>query len=225
MSPASRSAAGRRGPGRPAGEQAGGGQEALLAAALQVMAEKGLPRVTVRDVAARAGVQPALVNYYFGGKQGLLSAAVAEVAGRLLETINAAAAVQGSAEVRFRALVRAVVGFFAREPYAPRLIMEQVLFGEEEAIDAFVEGYARRNLETLRALLESAAAAGEIREVDPLLMVPSLFGGCVFFFLSAPVILRLFDLDEISPELASRLADHTVEVLLHGISLRPEVET
>lgn len=218
-----RSVVARRGPGRPAGVQAGEGQEALLEAAHQLMGEKGLPRVTVREVAERAGVQPALVNYYFGGKQGLLRAVVTEVAQRMLATIREAVAVEGSVEQRFRALVGAVVGLCAEEPYAPRLIMEQVLFGEEEMIDAFVEGYARPNLETMRRLLAEGAASGEIREVDPLLLVPTLLGGCVFFFLASPVIRRLFGLDAITPELAERLVDHTVEVLLRGICARPEV--
>jgi TetR/AcrR family transcriptional regulator len=216
-------AATRRGPGRPAGAQAGEGQEALLEAARLLMAEKGLPRVTLREVAERAGVKPALVNYYFGGKQGLLRAVVTEVSQRMLATIREAASVEGSVEERFRALIGAVVGFFAEEPYAPRLIMEQVLFGEEQMIDAFVEGYARPNLETMRSLLADGAARGEIREVDPLLLVPTLFGGCVFFFLASPVIQRLFGLDSITPELSQRLADHTVEVLLRGICARPEV--
>jgi TetR/AcrR family transcriptional regulator len=223
VSTRSRSAAARRGPGRPAGAQAGEGQEALLEAARRLMAEKGLPGVTLREVAERAGVKPALVNYYFGGKQGLLRAVVAEVSQRMLATIREAAAVEGSVEERLRALVGAVVGFFTEEPYAPRLIMEQVLFGEEEMIDAFVAGYARPNLETMRRLLADGAARGELREVDPLLLVPTLVGGCVFFFLAAPVIQRLFGLEAITPELAGRLVDHTVEVLLRGICARPEV--
>lgn len=187
------------------------------------MAEKGLPRVTVRDVAARAGVQPALVNYYFGGKEGLLHAVVVGVAARMLARIEEAASVQGSIEERLRSVVRAVTAHCVEEPYAPRLVMEQVLFGEDEMIDAFVAGYARPNMETVRELLEAGAEAGEIRPVEPLFLIPSLLGGCLFFFLSSPLILRLFELDAITPELAEALADNTVDVLLHGISARPEV--
>lgn len=215
----------RRGPGRPAGGQAGEGQEALLRAARGLMAEKGLPGVTVREVAERAGVQPALVNYYFGGKQGLLDAVVAGVAARMLERIAESAATEGSVEDRFRALLRATVGFWIEEPYAPRLILEQVLFSDEERIDEFVEGYARPNLETIRGLLQAGEAGGKLRHVDPLFIVPSLLGGCIFFFLAAPVIQRLFGLEQISAELAEELADHTVDVLFRGISAQPREAT
>lgn len=187
------------------------------------MAEKGLPRVTMREVAERAGVKPALVNYYFGNKDGLLAAVVREVAGSMMARLRDAGTVEGSAEDRLRAVVRALVTHCAEEPYAPRLIMEQVLFGDEEAIEGFVANYARANLDTIRGLLETGAKSGELRSVDPLFLTPSLLGGCLFFFLASPVILRLFELESITPELADRLADQTVDNLLYGIAKGPEV--
>jgi AcrR family transcriptional regulator len=74
----------RRRPGRPVGIPPGESQHALLRAARDLMAEKGLPRITLREVAERAGVQPALVSYYFGGKSFLLRAVVADVAERAI---------------------------------------------------------------------------------------------------------------------------------------------
>ena len=211
----------RRGPGRPAGTPSGEGQEALLQATRELMAEKGLSRLTLREVAERAGVQPALVHYYFGGKEGLLRAVMDQVAERLLEALREGASQEGSAEARLRSLVRAAVDVFAREPYAPRLLAEQVLFGDEEVIEEFVERFARQNLAQVSELLDAGQQSGALRAVDPMFLVPSLLGGCIFFFLASPVIQRLWKV-EITPELARQLADHTVDVLLHGISARPE---
>ena len=47
---------------------------ALLAAAREVFAEQGYAGATVRAIAGRAGVDAAMVNHWFGGKQGLFSA-------------------------------------------------------------------------------------------------------------------------------------------------------
>ncbi|HEX3785776.1 MAG TPA: TetR family transcriptional regulator [Pseudonocardiaceae bacterium] len=60
----------------------GGGEDtkaALLAAAKAVFAEQGYDNATVRTIAARAGVDPAMVNHWFGGKQGLFAAAVLQL--------------------------------------------------------------------------------------------------------------------------------------------------
>ena len=58
---------------RPAGEDT---KAALLAAAREVFTEQGFDGATVRTIAARASVDPAMVNHWFGGKQGLFAAAV-----------------------------------------------------------------------------------------------------------------------------------------------------
>ena len=69
--PAARSR-GRRGAGADT-------RAALLAAAKTVFAEFGYDNATVRTIAARADVDPAMVNHWFGGKQGLFGAAVLEL--------------------------------------------------------------------------------------------------------------------------------------------------
>ena len=47
----------------------------ILDAARQAFAETGFERATIRAVASRAGVDPALVMQYYGSKEGLFSAA------------------------------------------------------------------------------------------------------------------------------------------------------
>jgi AcrR family transcriptional regulator len=52
-------------------------RQAILEAAKTCFMDGGYEQVGVRDIAARAGVDPALVNRYFGSKEGLFSEAVA----------------------------------------------------------------------------------------------------------------------------------------------------
>jgi len=58
------------------GRRAGGEdtKAALVEAARAVFAEQGYQGATVRAIAARAGVDAAMVNHWFGGKQGLFAA-------------------------------------------------------------------------------------------------------------------------------------------------------
>lgn len=79
----------------------------MLRAAVDVIADRGFPETRVADVAARAAASPALVLYYFGTKDRLLTEALrysedvfyAEIARRLLGI--------GSARKRLEELVRA----------------------------------------------------------------------------------------------------------------------
>jgi AcrR family transcriptional regulator len=74
---------------RAAGEDT---RAALLAAAREVFVEKGYDGATVRAIATKAGVDAAMVNHWFGGKEGLFAQAVlqlpfdpAEILKRLLD--------------------------------------------------------------------------------------------------------------------------------------------
>ena len=52
-------------------------RQAILESAKTCFMREGYEQVGVREIAARAGVDPALVNRYFGSKEGLFSEAVA----------------------------------------------------------------------------------------------------------------------------------------------------
>ena len=207
-----------RKPGRPAAAQAGAAREGLLRAARELMTEKGLPAVTVREIAKRAGVQPALVNYHFGGKDGLLRSVVASVSEEMAQRIQEVTTGLGSIEERVRELLRGVVEAFTANPYAPRLMVEQVLFADDGVIDDFVESFARPNLAAIHSLLDDGLDGGILRRVDSRFLVPFMFGSCVFLFLHAPVLRRLYGIDEIDPDLAREFADRFAELVMHGIA-------
>ncbi|MFF5208404.1 TetR family transcriptional regulator [Streptosporangium sp. NPDC000396] len=65
---------GKRRPGRRPGSADTRGE--ILAAARETFAEKGFDKATVRGIARRAGVDPALVHHYFTSKEGMFVAAM-----------------------------------------------------------------------------------------------------------------------------------------------------
>ena len=66
--------AGRRRPGRPAGNS--DTRDRILASARELFARNGIGNTSIRAVAAAAGVDSALVHHYFGTKEKLFAAAV-----------------------------------------------------------------------------------------------------------------------------------------------------
>jgi AcrR family transcriptional regulator len=66
--------AGRRRPGRPAGNS--DTRDRILASARELFARNGIGNTSIRTVAAEAGVDSALVHHYFGTKEKLFAAAV-----------------------------------------------------------------------------------------------------------------------------------------------------
>src|SRR5262245_56338465 len=54
----------------------GGSQAAIVRAARDLFADKGYQGVSLRAVARRAGVDPSLVTYFYGSKEGVFLAAI-----------------------------------------------------------------------------------------------------------------------------------------------------
>ena len=63
-----------------------------------------------------------------------------------------------------------------------------------------------------------------MRDGDRDLLMPSLVGICLFFFLGAPIVQRLFGVSTLTPELVNRYADSAAELVARGIGATPEAE-
>jgi AcrR family transcriptional regulator len=62
----------------------------LLDAARELLAEKPAPEVTIREIAARAGVQHALIRRHFGSRDGLVTVVVGETLSRFAAAVASA---------------------------------------------------------------------------------------------------------------------------------------
>jgi len=128
----------RRGPRQDAVDTRG----AILQAAGARFAERGYDGTRLRDVAADAGVDVALVSYFFGSKDGLFAAAMAL-------TVNPAALVDelmqdGTAELGER-LLRRFLGLWDGPAGSPFVALVRSAAGHEHAA-ALLRGFVEREL-------------------------------------------------------------------------------
>lgn len=212
----------QRGPGRPPGSVGQQGKAALLESTRELIAERGVSGVTLREVAERAGVRPALVNYYFGSKAELLRAVIEQVAERAVSEFAAAAGHGDTAHERLRSMVKSFIATIGEDPHLPRLVMEMVFLADDAFTDRFVSEYALPNLGTIARVLAEGQQSGELRPVDLRFFMPQLLGMMLMFFLAQPVLRRAFSIDEITPELREQFADSVAEQLLHGLVPRED---
>lgn len=112
--------AGDRSAGHRSGRRAGNPDTRglILDVARECFARSGFARCTVREIAAAARVDPALIHHYFGSKQQLFLAAVRVPVdpGQVV-----AAVLQGPAETLGRRLIAAIVGAW-ESPAQPALV-------------------------------------------------------------------------------------------------------
>lgn len=93
-------------------------RKAILDAAVELFADRGYAGASVRAIATRAGVDPALVRHYFGNKSTLF---VQSVIARTGIIDNVVTELRGDTEGRGERLARAYLGLWEDEAVRPAL--------------------------------------------------------------------------------------------------------
>jgi AcrR family transcriptional regulator len=157
-------------------------RRALLRAGARLFPEGGFDGVSVGDLAARAGVNKALISYHFGGKRGLYTAVLqsgfAEMADRLRTIDEVADAREGLHRffVAFEALTR-------ERPDFPALFVREAV---SKGIEPATMPHLLEIMGITRRLVERGHREGLFRRVDPVLFHFVLVGALGFFFATEP---------------------------------------
>lgn len=184
---------------RPRGRPVANGQQGLktriLDTAEELFAENGYAATSIRRIADQAGVNPALVHYYFDNKKTLLQ----KVMERSLEPLGQAiAAIRNGPEASPEVIARLLLSMVARHPNIPRLMTREVLLPGGEMQQYFTENMAPHLGGALPALLSREKSAGRLRpDADPAISAVLIMAVCIFPFiaraLAEPVIGINFD--------------------------------
>jgi AcrR family transcriptional regulator len=161
------------------GRPSAGGREAILVAALQLLRERGISRLTSRAVASLAGVSEASVFYHYRDRAGLLQAVFEEA----LQPLNAVR--YGG---RFAGPLRDVLTRFGRtlEEVLDQLIPVISAAQSDPALRDAMAGYMaaadlgpHRGTRALGDYLAAEQAAGRVRGgVDPYAVAIMFVGAC-----------------------------------------------
>lgn len=150
----------------------------LLAVAHELLSESSSRELTLRQVAQRAGVTPALAHYYFGNHDGLVGALLEErVAPRLEDLVAAARARAGQPQLALTFLIQRTCALLASEP----LIRRCLWMPQPAAVRMRNQMRA-----CLRELLARAQNMESLRtDLPPEYLADSLLGLVLFPFLDA----------------------------------------
>jgi TetR/AcrR family transcriptional regulator len=185
---------------------------AILKAALEEFSNEGVTGARTDEIARRAGVNKALLYYYFKDKEGLYGAALEQVFSGLHERV---AAVLDRADLlppeRLLLYVRTHFDYIASAPVYPRLVQREFMRSAgrtlSPAASRVMERHGKPLYNRLEKLIDQGIAAGDFRRVDPVQTVTSIIGTIVFYFISMPAQQFMHAGDPGSPErIAARRA-------------------
>jgi len=195
----------------------GDARRALIEAAQAILAARPAGKLTVREVAGRAGCDVALVNYYFGSKDGLLVAALEDALAELQQVLETYTQGEGTFEEQIRRMIREPILAMGERRHLPRMIIGQILLERGPQADRWIAALGLSQLQAVGDIVEEGIRSGAFRRVDSRALVYSFSAIPAFFFLMAPVIERILGEEAVSQEAVESFADAVTDLVLHGL--------
>jgi TetR/AcrR family transcriptional regulator len=186
---------------------------AILDAAMEEFAHEGLAGARIDAIARAAGVNKALLYYYFRDKESLYGAVLDRVFSGLLQHVSAPLDSSLAPREKLLAYAGAHFDYIASSPFNPPLVYRELTRAGRAGsphLARIVERYLGPTFLKVTSTLREGIEAGVFRDVDPVQFTLTMVAAIVFYFTSTPVIGAVIHADPLSPE---RVATRRAAVL------------
>jgi len=167
-------------------------EEKILKAAEEVFMRDGYDGSRMQDIADVAGINKALLHYYFRSKDKLFE----KVFDAKIQSFFPQMGEKFSQDIPFidkiYLFIEGYMGLLLKNPYLPLFVLNTV---NNKDKSAFIK---KLPIELSRQVAQSYYAEfkkGKVRALNPAQFIMSLMGMCIFPFLTKPILLDMFKAD------------------------------
>jgi TetR/AcrR family transcriptional regulator len=195
-------------------------REAILEAAERIFGDEGLEGARTEAIAAAAGVNKALLYYYFGSKDGLYRAVLegylADFNRQALEVLSS----EGSARALLLRYINLHFDFIgAHRHHGP--LFQRMLMADEKTWVRVAREHGLPRLKALLKVIERGMRTGEFRRMDSTHAAISLVALIVFYFSSAPVLRAVSGIDAYAKANLARRKKEVLKFVRYALFKNP----
>jgi len=197
-------------------------REKIKAAAGEIFLLKGHAAARVQEIADRAGVNKALIYYYFSSKDALFEAIIREAFEELMMNLSSLFDLEESDPCRLiRRLVHVHFDFLLQHPQLPRLLVRELNSDNPlpfKILEDVMGGFGRGKIMRLQKIFDQAVAQKIVRRVDVKQLIWSIVSLNVFSFILWPVLQSIWPEDARPFDKAMRKREKAVvDLILNGL--------
>ncbi len=209
----------RRAQGRPPKADTESTKARLIAATRALLHVSKPAKITRFDIAREAGVDPALVRYYFGNKSELFNEVIRAVTADLAQKRDAVAKT-GPVIERLRAYLAVWLEVFTDNPHFHDLVVEQVFYADAGGSTQRLKKFVERAYPELQSLVAEGVASGELRESEPRFVYLAIIALTEFFATASPLVEALFGRRGAAGKLRTDYGVFAADMLIDGLRRR-----
>lgn len=180
----------------------GATEQRILDAAHRVFIRTGTAGARTQEIAKEAGVNSALLHYYFRTKDRLSQAVFERAAKELFPAVLAILASEAPLADKVRQVVELELDRLSKAPYLPGYIISE-LSHQPERIHQFMTTMTGKQphevggvmVKRLRAQIQAEVKAGRMRPIAPEQFIVNLLSLCIFPFAARPLLSAVLGFD------------------------------
>lgn len=197
-------------------------EETILEAARKVFSAQGLQGARMQDIANEAGINKALLHYYFRSKDKLFEIVFQEAFSKFARNVNELLTSEASFHVKIDAFIENYITLLINNPYLPGFVIGEINCHPERLLE-FISSKGIL-VDTFQQQVAEEAAKGNIRQIEGTHLFVSIIGLCVFPFLGRPILNNLFFAND-NDAYDAFLQERKLEVKRFVMaSLRPDIQ-
>ena len=178
-------------------------EQRILDAAHAVFLRRGTAGARMQEIADEAGVNKALLHYYFRTKERLAAAVFRRAASRLLPPVIATLASDAELEAKVARVIEIELDVLLAHPYLPGYIIAELTHQPERVkqlvstlTGVSIEDLAPRVLDSVGRQIRERVRDGRMRAISTDQFILNLLSLCIFPFAARPMVQAVLQLDD-----------------------------
>jgi len=172
-------------------------EQKILDVARQEFVQKGFNGARMQDIADMAGINKAMLHYYFRSKEKLYHEIVVEILNLMIPRFGQAMGKEGSFGERLEAMVDTYIRTLIEYPEIPFFIMYELSQKQESFIQELKQREAFfPHIRSFLMQMQIEMAEGKIRDIPPLQLFLHIMGMTVFPFMVKPIFCTIIGVPE-----------------------------
>ena len=194
-------------------------EKKIIKAAREVFIEKGLEGARMQEIADRAGINKALLHYYFRSKDKMFDAVFQDIAGEIIPVFTEKLKSEQNVEELLKSFIGFYNGVFRENPYLPQFFFHEI-WQHPDKLASFMKSQA---VDPAKLIAENKHRIPKSEDSEFFLehMIANVLGMTLFPHIARPLFQRLlFTNDDASyDEFLSERTDFLVKLIGGAIDL------
>jgi len=171
-------------------------EEKILSAAKKVFVANGMMGARMQDIADEAGINKALLHYYFRNKEQLFDVIFMSAARQLFPRIRQIFESDAPLFEIIEKFCADYIDIISENPYLPLFVFNEISRNPAGFIKKINSDSGFPKTELFLKKVEMAIENGTIKKISPIQLLLNLLSMCIFPFVAKPLILVNVQLDE-----------------------------